>query len=92
MEKDPEKPLRLEQGINWSTQYINHVTDSSSLQKKKILFLPNTSSSQWLFRFLQHRAVEKEKFIKLSSIAKDTALQPDILCQQIRSVRASVAL
>lgn len=41
MEKDPEKPLRLEQGINWPTQYINHVTDSSILQKKK-----NTVSSQ----------------------------------------------
>lgn len=42
MEKDPEKPLRLEQGINWPTQYINHVTDLSSLQKKK----KNTVSSQ----------------------------------------------
>lgn len=35
MEKDPAKLLRLEQGINWPTQYTNHVTDLSSLQKKK---------------------------------------------------------
>lgn len=38
MEKDSEKPLRLEQGIYWPTQYINHVTDSSSLQKKYCFF------------------------------------------------------
>lgn len=46
MEKDPEKPLRLEQGINWPTQYINHVTDLSSLQKKKkYCFFPTPAAA-----------------------------------------------